>query len=778
VEPESYLDLAVTKWLARRWVDATSEHALDFLAKRFQERHGDLWLGDVLTARRSEKLNNGLAALAEAARANLADDWKGAVANGVEAAQQLRAAGSEAGALRADLEKAYALHRSGKSAAKCVAMAVAVERKAQASKYPWILGQAIMEQGICRQGQGDYGAAHGDIARALAVISKAGYRDLELRAEGMLAAMGTTAGDLYVAWNLGRAGLAKYWSGSSSGTRAQQIYGNLSRAAKSLDQRQAAYVFRKEETQAVSETPRRHSEAATRAVTGEFAMEAGLLEEARIQFDRAAKLFEQLQGTPDRQFETMAELYRAEAELVGGSPNEALLRLEAIHSAAEELEATQVRIRFQELLGRSLWQCGKPEEAEAAYRKAIDLTEESLSTLRGPRVRSEMLLADGAAYRGLVGILWDRGDRAGALRVWEWFRDAAGPGPRGKPDLDRRRPQLRSETFLAYAIQPGDVIGWWYDDRGIEGRRLGVKPEQLEAVALRFLRECADAASDPSALIRDGRQLYDWLVAPVADHLDSARTLVIEPDGPVGAVPLQALMDENFQYLGERFAIVTTSGLADYQRRETAGLVNASVKALVVANPALGRETTKTFPPLAGAMREGQSVAKRFRESLLLPGKRATLAALEQLCGRAELFHFAGHGFSNAGNGGLLLSPDDQEATGAGILDGTRMANQDWNRCKLAVLSACSTGTGEIKGPVNPESLVRGFLWAGVARVVASRWNMDTETSVTFMDCFYENLLSGSSPAVALQHAARRVRENQAKRHPYFWAGFQGFGAR
>jgi len=33
---------------------------------------------------------------------------------------------------------------------------------------------------------------------------------------------------------------------------------------------------------------------------------------------------------------------------------------------------------------------------------------------------------------------------------------------------------------------------------------------------------------------------------------------VIEPDGPVGAIPMQALMDRRSQYLGERFAIANS----------------------------------------------------------------------------------------------------------------------------------------------------------------------------------------------------------------------------
>jgi CHAT domain-containing protein len=325
--------------------------------------------------------------------------------------------------------------------------------------------------------------------------------------------------------------------------------------------------------------------------------------------------------------------------------------------------------------------------------------------------------------------------------------------------------------MLGYARLPGGLVAWLFDNRGVEGRRLAVGVEQLAKTADRFVRLCADPASDRTALRRDARQLYDWLVAPFAPRLDPARVLVVEPDSVVSAIPMQALVDENSRYLGDRFAVTVAGGLVDYQRRAEAAPLQRGSSTLIVANPAIGGEARRAFPPLAQTLREGMAVAARFPHSVTLTQKEATLAALERHRPQAELFHFAGHGFSNAGNGGLLLA-------GAEVLDGRRLSEQDWTRCRLAVLSACSSGTGETSGPVNPESLVRRLLWAGAARVVASRWNVDTENTVALMDGFYDALLAGRDVPTALQRAAHRLRERGADDHPYFWAGFQSFGAR
>jgi hypothetical protein len=132
VEPESYLDVAVSKWLPRRWENANYERALQTLAARFEERHRDGWLRDMLAVRRSDTLDRGIVALADAVQANLADESDLALAKSAEAVNGLQSAGNRAGVLRAKFEHVYALHRSAGAAAECVEEAAALEREAEA----------------------------------------------------------------------------------------------------------------------------------------------------------------------------------------------------------------------------------------------------------------------------------------------------------------------------------------------------------------------------------------------------------------------------------------------------------------------------------------------------------------------------------------------------------------------------------------------------------------------------------------------------------------------
>src|SRR5262249_47273411 len=253
----------------------------------------------------------------------------------------------------------------------------------------------------------DSGEGRRDMARGLEYARKAGYAELELRAAGLLAAVDTTRGNLAAAWDLGRMGLEKYWSGPYSGLRGQQVYGNLARAARNLDQRQATYVFRMAEIETVARSSRRRTEALTRASAARAATEAGWPDEAQTQFDLAAKLFDGLQGASDRRSHAMAEMSRAEAGILTGAPRAALQRLEAVRNDAAQIDAAPDRIQFQQVLANALAITGQLDAAAAAYRSAIDLTERTLKTLREYRQRGERMLTAGPAYRGEAATLWE-----------------------------------------------------------------------------------------------------------------------------------------------------------------------------------------------------------------------------------------------------------------------------------------------------------------------------------------------------------------------------------
>ena len=99
------------------------------------------------------------------------------------------------------------------------------------------------------------------------------------------------------------------------------------------------------------------------------------------------------------------------------------------------------------------------------------------------------------------------------------------------------------------------------------------------------------------------------------------------------------------------------------------------------------------------------------------------------------------------------------------------------SRMQLAVFSACDTQDGNAGGTASADSLVRFFLRAGVAHVVASRWNVDSSATRQFMELFYAALLDGSTVAESMRQAQTQLRSRPGMAHPYYWSAFTAFGA-
>jgi CHAT domain-containing protein len=92
---------------------------------------------------------------------------------------------------------------------------------------------------------------------------------------------------------------------------------------------------------------------------------------------------------------------------------------------------------------------------------------------------------------------------------------------------------------------------------------------------------------------------------------------------------------------------------------------------------------------------------------------------------------------------------------------------------ELVVLSACNTALGK---PVKGEGLVgivRGFMYAGASRVVASLWKVDDDATGALMGRFYDEMLrKKQSPAAALRQAQLAMWQQDRWRSPFYWAAF------
>jgi CHAT domain-containing protein len=144
--------------------------------------------------------------------------------------------------------------------------------------------------------------------------------------------------------------------------------------------------------------------------------------------------------------------------------------------------------------------------------------------------------------------------------------------------------------------------------------------------------------------------------------------------------------------------------------------------------------------------------------------------------GQYRIVHFATHALVNSEHpelSGIVLSLVNRQGQ---KIDGFLKLNDIYNLnlpADLVVLSACQTALGkEIQGE-GLIGLMRGFMYAGATRVVASLWKVDDEATAELMGRFYEKMLKRGQPgAAALRHAQVEISRQNRWRAPYFWAGF------
>ncbi len=92
---------------------------------------------------------------------------------------------------------------------------------------------------------------------------------------------------------------------------------------------------------------------------------------------------------------------------------------------------------------------------------------------------------------------------------------------------------------------------------------------------------------------------------------------------------------------------------------------------------------------------------------------------------------------------------------------------------KMAVLSSCNTGTGELLKGEGIMSLARAFKFAGCPSIVMSLWEIDDISTSEIMKDFYTQLRNGKNKDEALRNAkiAYLKNSNSKSAAPVFWAG-------
>jgi CHAT domain-containing protein len=186
-----------------------------------------------------------------------------------------------------------------------------------------------------------------------------------------------------------------------------------------------------------------------------------------------------------------------------------------------------------------------------------------------------------------------------------------------------------------------------------------------------------------------------------------------------------------------------------------------------------------TLPKLEYSLREANAITSVApRGSMMAVGFKANRATLASLALRQfSIVHFATHGILNDRHpelSGIVLSMVNERGEPEdGYLTLRDIYNLDLP-ADLVVLSACRTGIGKQVRGEGLQGLMRGFMYAGSPRVVASLWRVDDVATAELMKRFYRHMLGKGRNRMSAAAALRKAKLEMmsAGSLPYYWAGF------
>jgi CHAT domain-containing protein len=304
-------------------------------------------------------------------------------------------------------------------------------------------------------------------------------------------------------------------------------------------------------------------------------------------------------------------------------------------------------------------------------------------------------------------------------------------------------------------------------------------------------------------------ELSRVLLGPLGEIAEER--IAVASDGALQFIPFAALSPEGRPLVSDREVVhLPSASVLAALRRETANRTPAPRALAVIADPvveASDPRVGKLAPKPEAEAEAGPGNGDLLRSAadtglaeivrllytreeaeaiLALSRGEESLRALDFDASRTtvlggdlsqyRLVHFATHGILNSRHpalSGLVLSLVDP---GGRPVDGFLRLHDVYGlklRADLVVLSACRTALGEEIEGEGLVGLVRGFMYAGAPRLVATLWDVRDESTAELMKHFYRGLLQEKLTASqALRNAQRHLASQERYRAPYYWAGF------
>jgi CHAT domain-containing protein len=636
----------------------------------------------------------------------------------------------------------------------------------------------LLDRAVCLAMVGQFENARSDAQAGLSLARSSGFPALEVRATGFLAGFFSEQGLVEQGWNRDTAGLLNAAGPLLSPMGRYQFLADMTLDAGTLGLTEVAAQLAAESAQVSTTTGNLQIAAYAMELLGQRDTVAGKPRDAAQAFARADSVLGQLGDSRALQlYRADWSADRAELDLQEGQGDVAARQLDSALPAVEGSRDLIIELNYWTRRAQLEGAEGRWDSSLASATKATGYAEAAFAGLRTGDQRRAWQQNMRSAWLALVDSLLAEQKPTDALNAWLHYRAApelpsAASGSfatASEGSLPGLHAPFISEVLI-YVRLPDRYVALRPASQGkpVQVAPLHVNPESLDQMVRTFSLLCANPRSPPADIESLGSQLYSILIAPLEPLPTELR---IDTSGALDRLPFAALVAPDGSYLASRIPVVQLPDFWALRPPQNALPVTARDHLVLADVPRDADDPNlASIPQLYD---ESDSLASRFPH---LTRVAAGDGMAERLVGQltsSDIFHFVGHSVSQDSSAGLLLgsSPDHAVA----LLTPSSLDGKFLPHCRLVVLAACST-MGEDQRPVDePFALPAAFLRAGANDVLATRWNVDSAATKSLVIAFYDELLKGKTPAVALMSAQAVVRGMTSFRHPYYWASFSLF---
>ena len=178
----------------------------------------------------------------------------------------------------------------------------------------------------------------------------------------------------------------------------------------------------------------------------------------------------------------------------------------------------------------------------------------------------------------------------------------------------------------------------------------------------------------------------------------------------------------------------------------------------------------ENYDPLPNTSSEIKNNSKEFNNKKILLGKSANETNLKKLDLNNALVHFATHTNKSEDTDDQLPSIVlTKNETNDGYLDVFEISELNFTDSHI-VLAACDTDSSIYEDADNFSGFIKSFQIAGAKSVLATRWEIETNSAQKVTQSYIEKIKNNLNPQRALAETQRELIS--LNYHPFLWSGY------